>query len=297
MNTLLYSELRAKVREIQAVVQEKGEAEEKRCQADITAAMKNIVELCRIAGREGLLSMEDSVPKLAEDCGTHCADILQLIVDGTDPKQVEEVGLTAYFAQDMRAEKGLIYLLYLKGLLLIQSGESPHVLEHQLKEMVSTAVAEGCEANAEDSRVDVFTASVNTNRMKRMCSEPLAWDLRESGYFIIKLADYILIHMEDRDLQNFLQKTENEDLVPVLQGISGTARMHVFQCMSTRRASMLAEEISTEKDPEKERILAATERMVNALFKLRGGRSGNDNLDKYKKYESWRSFWDVFGEE
>lgn len=297
MNTLLYSELRAKVREIQTIIQEKGEAEEKRCQADITAAMKNIVELCRIAGREGLLSLEESAPKLAETYGTHCADILLLIVDGTDPEQVEEIGLTAYFAQDMKAEKGLIYLLYLKGLLLILSGEAPHVLEQQLKEMVSTAVAEACDADGEDTRVDVFTASANKNRIQKLCREPLVWDLLESGYFIIKLADYILIHMEDRDLQNFLQKTENEDLVPVLQGISGTARMHVFQCMSTRRASMLAEEISAEKDPEKKMICLATEKMVNALFKLRGGRSGNDNLDKYKKYESWRSFWDVFGEE
>ena len=81
-------------------------------------------------GKEGLLALEvecESLNKETEE--KYFAELLSLVVNGTDSILVTEYALNRYFAANLTGNEVIVYLIYSKGILMIQTGEHPMVVE------------------------------------------------------------------------------------------------------------------------------------------------------------------------
>ena len=59
-----------------------------------------------------------------------------LVVDGTDPELVAEIGMNRIVANGFSSFEGLVALMYYKAALMIQSGVNPCVIEEYLKSLI-----------------------------------------------------------------------------------------------------------------------------------------------------------------
>lgn len=146
MKDIFYVELREKIKEIEAIRHEQSQTESTQCDNNLLSVMNLLMDLSNVSRREGLLALEDAINNFAHVHGAKyfTAMILQ-VVDGMEPETVEDINLTRYFSGNLKADEGLVFLMYLKGVLSIQSGESPRILEQRLKAMVSQNVADAYE--------------------------------------------------------------------------------------------------------------------------------------------------------
>ena len=103
----------------------------------ILKAMNKIIELSSIARLEGLLALEDAVmdiPLCSEE--QELKQFILLVIDGVEPDVILGIGLTRYYASLYTGYVALRYFIYLEGVLSIQAGENPRILEEKIKAML-----------------------------------------------------------------------------------------------------------------------------------------------------------------
>lgn len=129
MRDIYYEELRKNCAESTKFTTEQMEK--------VINAIKKILVFHKIARKEGLLWLEESCKSLDKEIEEkYFAELLMLVVDGTDQEQVIEYALSRYFGANLTGYEGIIYLIYFKGTLMIQVGMSPVVVEQILEAML-----------------------------------------------------------------------------------------------------------------------------------------------------------------
>jgi len=95
-------------------------------------AYKRVMKLEHIAHREGLLALEyeaEFIPKDAPLCN-ELTEMIELIVDGTEPQIIEELMTIKFFAvHNYTGIEALLYFLYARSMLMIQAATSPRLIE------------------------------------------------------------------------------------------------------------------------------------------------------------------------
>ena len=92
-----------------------------------------LIELSDIARKEGLLALEEAAGKLAHtEADDTLRMLLMLVVDGTDPDLVEEMALIRYFALASSGYESLQCLMQITGVIDIQAGTNPRVLQQKI---------------------------------------------------------------------------------------------------------------------------------------------------------------------
>lgn len=97
----------------------------------IMEAYEWVMRLYRIARSEGLLALEYEVGFITKDmplCKEICA-MVRFVTDGTEPKFLAELMTLKFKGGGYQGLEALLYFLYARGMLLIQAGESPWVIE------------------------------------------------------------------------------------------------------------------------------------------------------------------------
>ena len=97
-------------------------------------AIKRMIELNNLARYEGLLALEEAVidiPLEAQE--EELKQLIILLVDGTDPEVILGIGLSRYYSSLYTDYQALRYFIYLEGVLSIQAGDNPRILEEKLK--------------------------------------------------------------------------------------------------------------------------------------------------------------------
>ena len=90
-----------------------------------------VMRLQRIARSEGLLALEYEVGFIPKDMPL-CKEIshmVRCVTDGTEPKFLAELMTLKFLGENYRGLEALLYFLYARGILLIQAGESPWMME------------------------------------------------------------------------------------------------------------------------------------------------------------------------
>ena len=119
---------------------------------DLSKAIAKVMEFGEIAWKKGLIELEEETWRL--DMGTserYLKTMTMLVVDGTDSDQIEEISMLRYFAEGLTGFEALRYLIYLVGILTIQRGENPHIIEEKLHAMMP---------RKENTRVISFTIDI-----------------------------------------------------------------------------------------------------------------------------------------
>ena len=98
----------------------------------IKDAYKRVMKLEHIARREGLLALEyeaEFMPKEIHLCNP-LIEMIELVVDGTDPKFLEELMTIKFFATyNYLGIDALLYYLYAHSMLMIQAGMPARLIE------------------------------------------------------------------------------------------------------------------------------------------------------------------------
>lgn len=97
----------------------------------IKEAYEWVMRLYRVVRSEGLLALEYEVGFIPKDmplCNEICT-MVRFVTDGTEPKFLAELMTLKFMGEDYQGLKALLYFLYARGILLIQAGESPWVVE------------------------------------------------------------------------------------------------------------------------------------------------------------------------
>ena len=109
----------------------------------IEDAYKRVMKLERIARREGLLALEyeaEFMPKDIPLCN-QITEMIELVVDGTDPQVIEELMTIKFFTiHNYTGIEALLYFLYVRSMLMIQAGMSPWLIEQFFNAVLSNGV-------------------------------------------------------------------------------------------------------------------------------------------------------------
>ena len=276
MNDLYYTELREKVREMEQIRREQGDAESAKCNRDLYCVLDIMPKLSLIGIKEGLPALELEVERFDYvPCAKYLTEMILLVVMGYDSDVIESISLTRYFSGDLKGREGLIYLMYLTGILSIREGRDPYTLEQKLKAMVPRDVADAYEKEQGRIEADIESKEaekeskemkekeskekeseetdkeseeqdkdLDFSQVEELCKEEFTWDEQDPGYFVMKLADYIFINLTDRAIKYLYMKINDRGLCFALWGLSGAARRHIFINCSRGRAVLLTEEMN-----------------------------------------------------
>ena len=226
-------------------------------------------ELTSIARHEGLLALEEAALELGEFHNKdYLNSIILLIVDGTDPKLVEELGTAKYFATGVSGFDALQYLIMLSGSLAIQAGENPRVIEEKLLSLVPDEVVRLYEQKQEEYANTEQKMEGDSRVLEKYYKGDIAVEPGDEYYFQLKIIDYALKSLDDRSTQRLLRDIENSDLALALMGLSGTVRKHIFSNLSLRLAVMIAKDMEFMKNVELRDVADASFKIFNVMLRL-----------------------------
>lgn len=271
MNDLFYMELREKIREIRNCEQEEKPETTKMQREQILVSLEALLQQGRVARKEGLLALESEVELLTENLlyGELLKELVYLVTDGLSREQVEEIGLHRYFAEDMKAYEGFVYLLFLRGILAIVQEENLRYMEWMLRSMLPVELDRIYQQREQErqKRSEVVTET-DLDKVEEVCSGTYTGEIVGVGAVLLQQLDYVVVNVSNQDLQRWLREMENSILKVALKGLGSKARKHVFQNMSKRLAVMIADEMILEGFMEECEIILASQEMLNVWQRL-----------------------------
>jgi hypothetical protein len=270
----LYSEVRAAniaVKEIEET--DKAEAEEGT--KLLVGAVEKVLELGKLTRREGLLALE-LVTGDMEKSGAdgYLFTLLRLIVDGTEPQIVEEIGTAKYFASCVSGYEALQRIAYLWGTLSIQAGTNPHTMEQQLLSAMPESVCEAYEEKQTEAAwkaVEDYGNPRDIVLVEKYSTKESPIKFGDDAYFITRILDYLFKEgLEDRAVQRTLRDIDNSDIALVMKVLSGEACSHIFNNLSQALAIMIAQDIEYMGRVPLNEIVEAEYRVLRVIAALYG---------------------------
>lgn len=150
MRDIFYTEIRNRIEEIREADAKASIQETESQRTRLMDGIKKVSEIAEVAKRHGLLALKQDVQEKDEDpAWNYLIFLCGVIVDGTDPKSTEEMAFMRYYADDYTGYEGLLYLLYMMGMLEMQKGTNPHTIKQLALSLVPENVREAYEAYAE----------------------------------------------------------------------------------------------------------------------------------------------------
>jgi len=97
----------------------------------VKEAYRLVVKMAYICREVGLLALEEEAGSLSMEVPLRASFIkmVQMIVDGTDPKIISEVLTIKCKVNKYTGIEGILYYAYARSILLIQAAETPYNLE------------------------------------------------------------------------------------------------------------------------------------------------------------------------
>ena len=203
----------------------------------LAESIDKIINLANIARNEGLLALEDAAYSMDNK---HLKSLLTLIVDGTDPKIIEEISIAKYFAACLKGYDALEYLIMSEGCLAIQAGEHPIIIEKRLCAMVPAEVVD-LYLQKKDNKEE--KKAKNTINLEDFYQGNIAAEPGDEHYFQLRIVDYALASLDSRNMQRLLRDVDNNELAVAMKGLSGSARKNILCNLSERLALMIAEDM------------------------------------------------------
>ena len=236
MNTVFYSVLRQRCNEIKdgdPVVDK------------VLDAYDCILDFQEISKEEGLLSLEVTCENLdMNDAAQNFFKyLIILVVDGTEPGIIEEIGMNKYLSSNLTGVDGLIGLMYFRACLLIQAGYNAHLVEEYMKSLLPRVYIESLNKRDMNNALskEENKESEDEKILLEWCTDKK--EISESDYSIVNQTARALLMLSDRDLQRLLRDTSPSNLAVAMKGLPGKVRKQVFDNLSTNSKVNLVRDI------------------------------------------------------
>lgn len=271
MRDLFYVELGKRHEEIRQLEQIGSQEETQERNLALLDTIDEIVYLGFVGRKEGLLALEEATFHLKNHNPKNLKQMIMLIVDGTDPLLVEEICLMRYISSGYKAYEGVEYMIQLVGILAMQAGENPRVIQEKLLAMVPEAVVDMFRER-EDAEIktpyEQKAEDIDMSKVKKLYEGDLNTEIIDLGYPEIEKLDYLLKQITDRSLQRALREIDNADLELAMKGLSGEGRHRIFTNMSKRLSVMVAEDIENMGRGRKCDIGEAAQKIYGIFMRL-----------------------------
>lgn len=271
MKDIFYVELGKRFEEIRQMEQTATAEEIQERNLRLLEIIDGITHLSNVGRKEGLLALECAACDMDKSSQKYMQNLIMLIVDGTDPKLVEEICFMKYMAKGARGYDGLECLMQLVGGLAIQQGENPRVIEEKLLAMVPDEVENIFRKRREEeikSWYEQKTEEIDMSKVEQLYVGELNTEIIELGYPELEKLDCLIKVISDRSLQRALREIDNADLELALKGMSGEGRHRVFINMSKRLCIMIAEDMEEMGRGRKSDIGEAAKKIYGIFMRL-----------------------------
>ena len=254
-------------------------------------AIKRILELANLARMEGLLILDEEVMKIELDSDEEVLrQLCLMMLDGMEPELLAEIGRTRYYSNNLQGYRALRYMMYIEGVLSIQAGENPRVLEEKLKSMLPQEMYLEYTRKQEQEELKLKNEK-KEYLIENLCKAECKWNPAEKGYYVYKLLDYTICDMKNRDLQKVMSSVTNMELALAMKRMSGNARKHIFENLSERLGIYVAEDMMEMGPVLIADVLNASQKILNIIVALA------DNGEISGKYDYLEPFYSVFKED
>lgn len=238
MNNIYYGELRRTCNEMY------GDRENSEKISKVIDAYDRAILWANIARKEGLLALEEACEGLERNdiSQEFLFQSIMLVVDGTDPELLAEIGMQRIVANNYSSYEGFCVLLYYKAAMLIQSGANPHIIKEYLESLMPGYIREALSQKMQGAEVTKASKEDATQELIRtLCKDNEEID--EKDYSIINQTAMTLLELSAQEMQRFLRDIDNTDLTLAMKGLPGKARAWIFDNVSNRLGIMLAEDM------------------------------------------------------
>lgn len=225
-------------------------------------AVERIYSLNELGREQGLLALEEEAFRLDEKEETvQLASLLHLIVEGTDPKVVEEIGFLHYFSHGLKECDALEYLIYLRGCMAMQDGLALMPLEELLLAMLPKEVEQ------------MYVKTRNPKNRKQMEREyykirPFPFPPEDSNYAFVKQFEGTLVALPEERLTTLLEHVDDSDLEMMFRISSGAVNTRVLKVLPRERANLLLADVEDMGPTRITDIMDAAQRILDVARKL-----------------------------
>jgi len=200
---------------------------------NVYRAIGTILTLAEVAKNEGLMAMDDFL--IATDDSLPENDfykkIASLVTNGTDPELLEEIGTSKYWTRALWGYNALVLYIYLRGLLMIQAGNSPKCIEEVLLSVLTQK--EITAYNASEYKWTEEEVSYKTYRIEFK---------EETTQTLVDYVNESFETMTDVQFKVLLDTVHNECMVVALPYLTDRAEVRLFENVSERLKDMYIED-------------------------------------------------------
>ena len=211
--------------------------EEKKPVLDV---INEIIDLANLTRKQGVLALEEQADKMEEGL---LRLLIELICDGIDPQTVEKIADNTIFASFETGAKLLEQIIIKEGMLSIQEGENPMVIETKLLALLGNGFAKGKLFDVDETykrlieEIDLLTPINGLPEFEK------------------------LLNISDRDIQTILlDGIYNGDLSAALRGVSKELLYKFLNNLSKRLCIDILKYMNPIKEDE---ILAAQQKILD----------------------------------
>lgn len=227
-------------------------------QNKVISAAKDIMKLADLARKEGLLALEDMAKTLPSD---FLRQLILLVVDGNFPDTIAEIGTNTYWTKAPDGADAMVDYMYLRGMLGIQNGDNPRVLESILISLMPTELHLEYRAQMEVLHDEEAVEKLFT--IHPTFQEPGIWEP------IYKLEE-IVDSMHNRCIQRVLRELDNRDLAICIYVLQQETRKKILANLSTGLAHAIMEDVAMCASVSEKDVAASVAKIldtINALLK------------------------------
>lgn len=208
----------------------------------IIDAFYKIIECANVAREEGLLALEEMAESLDKTERTQelFASQLAMIVDGTEHALVIDMGINELISSGLKSYEGLIALMYLRGCIMIQAGDTPRVIEMMIRSLLPDCVRKELLSEAGECDMSAVMKTAE-DKIANLCEDNAEID--KSNHSLINQTAITIVSLTDMAIRRLLREVDNDDIAFMMKALPGKARRRVFDNMSQRLGELIADDM------------------------------------------------------
>lgn len=228
---------------LHAIEQIKSQPLSEEEQEQLFDAIAEVLILSRIGREEGLLALETAAEEMDKKIvhSELLKNAVNLVCDGTDPDIITEILTSNYWVDSQSRIEYVVAYIYLRGILMVQDGMNPRVLEEILYAMVPSI----CREKGKEWS-DQIVGLYRDKKLAEILERYEKIDFVPSEQEVILYAGVLeqkLRAMPDWDIQRALRDIDNEYLTNAMIALSDEAKEILFANMSRRLSYMIKTDI------------------------------------------------------
>lgn len=209
-------------------------------------AIIEMVKLAKVAGKEGLLALEEAMRddleagKLESDLNniTVLSMGIAHIVDGTEDYIIAEILTTKYWVKNPQGMEALAYYIYIQGIIMIKEC----LPAWHLEALLTALLPEECMAEYERRKEEKIPEQTPKTLMEMLMEKEL--NLPRQSIIIRNALEEKLAQVTESVIKICMQKLNSDDngaIAIVMRGLSKTYREKLLSCMSSIRRNNVLE--------------------------------------------------------